>query len=568
MHGALPAAAARACGDCHSEHHGDERPLLPPIAYRRAGIEDVASYDHEHVAFGLDGVHRQLACVACHHGADDQLPPAGGRFLGLSQDCASCHRDAHDGAFGERCASCHQQRPGGWDAAGILRHDRFALAGAHAAVACAQCHDADGERSVVAEQHASLPVRGCASCHDDPHGTRAISLSDSSDCARCHDTTSFAAARPDAAAHARLGFELIGAHADVGCAGCHGAPGEAPWGGGAAPTPGDCARCHQHPHAAALLATTATANDCGGCHQAGDASFANGRITAEQHRATGFALAAPHDDVACSQCHVGDDHGARFPGRAALDCRACHDDAHGGQFDRQGEPRSCTECHEPHRFRPHRFGVQAHGSVFPLTGAHDGVACVLCHDHTDDGVRRFVGTERSCAACHDDVHGGRFDEAGRPAQVDGRVGCARCHDTGGFLALRGDFDHALWTGHALRGAHRAVGCAACHREPVDGRTLGGAPGRACSDCHVDPHLGQFTADGADATDCRRCHDEGGWRPVRFDHARDSRFALDAAHARLACSACHRVEHLQQRAFVRYKPIGTRCADCHRLGGGR
>jgi hypothetical protein len=104
-----------------------------------------------------------------------------------------------------------------------------------------------------------------------------------------------------------------------------------------------------------------------------------------------------------------------------------------------------------------------------------------------------------------------------------------------------------------------------------GRTFGRAAGRACADCHDDPHAAQFAVAGV--TDCARCHaSNGAFELVDFDHARDTRFALDAQHARLACSACHVPwATAAGERVVRYKPLGTQCADCHgfgKRGGGR
>jgi hypothetical protein len=571
VHGSLPAAAARACGTCHSDHHGDQRPLLPTVAFVRAGIEHVEAYRHEHVAFGLEGVHETLACEACHPHARDEHPPAGGRFLGKSQRCASCHKDPHRGAFGGDCAVCHGQQPG-WRPAARLRHERFALEHGHAAVACTDCHDASGERSVSQELLSQLPVRVCADCHANPHGTTEVAVADPSDCARCHSSASFGGVLGAPDAHAALGHELHGVHRDVSCRSCHGEPGGRPsWGAGSAPTPADCARCHEAPHDAALLRAADAvegANGCADCHLDSDAGFESGRITPSQHAATGFALAAPHDEVACSTCHVGATRSLRFPDRQPGDCRVCHPGPHGAQFVDGGSMRACTVCHAHDRWQPHHFDANAHAATFPLTGAHDAVACTLCHQRDDAGVRRFVGTPDACAHCHEDVHTGRFDAEGLPREVDGRDGCARCHDTRGFRQLRTRFEHGPWTGHRLEGAHAEVACSACHaRRPAGG--LGAAPGKRCSDCHDDVHRGQFAVgkEARRATDCRRCHQPTSWPEIRFDHGRDSRFRLDATHRQLACSRCHVPR--QQRdgsTFVRYRPLGRDCADCHHLGG--
>jgi hypothetical protein len=49
--------------------------------------------------------------------------------------------------------------------------------------------------------------------------------------------------------------------------------------------------------------------------------------------------------------------------------------------------------------------------------------------------------------------------------------------------------------------------------------------------------------------------------VTFDHAK-SRFALDGAHARLACSGCHRPAE-RGTATLRLQGLPTACSGCHR-----
>jgi len=576
VHGSVQAGNAARCEWCHPEHHGDTVPLLPPHAFERVGIADLLRYDHAHVAFELQGEHLELTCDKCHPAAYDVAPPAGGRFLGLSQQCTSCHDDAHAGAFGQDCAQCHgQQRPFA-EAPGFV-HQRFALDGAHARVECGQCHAPGSERAIENEELAQLDVRGCAACHDDPHAANAagdvaasLRFDDSGDCRRCHDATAWRSARPSPDEHAQLGFSLRGAHAAADCASCHGDAQRAPLWTAAAPALASCAACHQHEHSAALVtaatAEVAPADGCADCHRDVDADWSQGRITPAQHLVTGFALATPHADLACAKCHDGAGRELRFPGRAASDCVACHQDAHGEQFGSGATLRQCTECHDAHAFRPHRFGVAAHAQTYALTGAHDAVACSACHRQVVDGVRRFVDTPTACRQCHDDVHAGRFDAASLPQRVDGRAGCARCHDTQGFRTVVGDFDHGAWTGYPLGGAHAKVACADCHSQPSRAR-LGAVPGQSCADCHVDPHLGQFAPAGGGRVggDCRRCHGEADWRELRFDHGRDSRFALDETHAALACSKCHLGYDSGRGEVIRYKPLGTTCGDCHQLG---
>lgn len=581
LHGSLPTDRAKACGACHGEHHGAEVALIAPHAFSRAGVEDAAAYDHRHVAFGLTGVHGKLECSKCHRHGNDPEPPAGGRFLGLQQRCTSCHEDPHQAAYGADCASCHgQELP--WRQAPKFPHDRFPLAAAHGKVACAKCH-VDGSGHGVAElRQTSLPVRSCSECHETPHGgegrpATGLPLVAAQDCARCHDATKWGNARPTPDQHAALGFALRGAHASASCASCHGdAPHEPRW-RGQAPELAACAGCHTHPHGAELLAAaTATqgpAAGCAGCHGDSDRDFRTGTMPAALHAATGFPLVVPHADLACAKCHQGEERTARFPGRDAADCRACHRDVHRGEFALESRYQQCTACHLATSFAPPQFGLAAHRrTAFPLTGAHDAVGCVACHKEVKDGVRKFRGTPAECSACHVDVHRGAFDRPGRPRVQDGKRGCVRCHDTSSFSPVVGAFDHALWTGYELIGAHTRVDCAACHPRAAGPATtatrrLGVVAGTRCADCHRDVHLGQFEVGGR--TDCTRCHEAASFREVHIDH-QQTRFPLDAVHRVVACAKCHREYGTGEDRVVRYKPLGLECGNCHQVGapGGR
>lgn len=184
-------------------------------------------------------------------------------------------------------------------------------------------------------------------------------------------------------------------------------------------------------------------------------------------------------------------------------------------------------------------------------------------------MRTFHGTPGTCAACHEDVHRGEFDRPGRPRDVEGRTGCQRCHDTRAFAPWTGDFAHAVWTGYELTGAHTQLACTACHARATTGAAagrFGAALGTRCADCHHDPHAGQFADREGGATDCARCHDAAAFRNLHFDHQK-SRFPLDAQHAAVACAKCHATYRTDQGPVVRYRPLGTACGDCHRVGGG-
>lgn len=582
LHGTLAAPLLGRCETCHSDHHGDTVPLIASFAFQRAGVADEKAYDHRHVPFTLTGAHTALVCTKCHPHAADPVPPAEGRYLGLVQRCTSCHDDTHRGAFGSDCARCHGQERA-WREVPGFAHTSFPLLASHARVACGACHEAGTVFEVAAEQRAAQPVRACSVCHEDPHGgagdaAKALQLPGAGDCARCHDATTWAAAVPTVERHAELGFALRGAHATATCGSCHGDAKQAPRWRGAAPERLACAVCHEHPHTPALV-TTATAvvgpaNGCADCHRDDHTRFAEGGISPAQHAASGFPLTIPHAEVACTKCHVGAERAERYPGRTPADCRGCHADVHAGQFAHDSRYAQCSACHDGAHFTPSTFGLAAHAaSAWPLTGAHEAVACRACHQERVAATITFHGTKSRCADCHADAHRGAFDRPGRPTTVAGRSDCARCHDTQAFAPVVADFDHGIWTGYALEGAHRQVACAACHpagaastAPQVAGNTpprLGKAAGTSCAACHTDPHAGQFQRGGT--TDCKQCHEVASWQQLRFDHARDSRFPLDATHAKLACNQCHVGYPVGETSIVRYKPLGTHCGDCHQLG---
>lgn len=577
LHGTLAAGVRERCGVCHSDHHGDTAPLLAPHAFPLAGYPKKEAFDHRQVDWKLHGAHTDLACSKCHLAADERDPPQGGRFLGLRQTCTECHEDVHHTKFGSDCEKCHGQ-DGPWKATPGFRHETFALRDSHRRVECASCHPLDSPFAVAALQAAPpKDPRSCVVCHVDPHAAdTAMRFENTADCARCHDATQWKAARSTADAHAAYGFPLHGQHATIECAACHGdAKTPRSW-LGAAPKVEACAACHEHPHRRELVASATAgigpANGCAGCHHDADPDWKSGTMDAAQHATTGFALVAPHADVACAKCHAGTTREARFPGRDAANCRSCHDDVHRGQFDHEPRYAQCTACHLPTKFHPSEFGVAAHGkTTFPLTGAHDAVACSGCHTKVDAGVRTFHGTSADCASCHTDVHHGAFDRAGRPKTTKSGSGCARCHDTNAFAPVASSFDHGQWTGWPLAGAHASVDCTKCHPRSTapDAKAmrLGRATGTTCASCHTDPHAGQFARGGS--TDCAACHRETTFRIERFDHGK-TRFPLDATHAEVACAKCHAAYPTAQGSVTRYKPLGVTCGDCHALGekGGR
>ena len=182
--------------------------------------------------------------------------------------------------------------------------------------------------------------------------------------------------------------------------------------------------------------------------------------------------------------------------------------------------------------------------------------CYACHKKDPaTGTRRFNGLPRACADCHKDVHGGQFGPK-RDAS------CDSCHSPEHSWAAVA-FDHNRQTQFRLVQAHSRAACDACHKmDAATGvRRYAGTPTR-CSGCHKDIHFAQFRVAGQTA--CESCHaSQQAWRDLAFDHNRQSRFKLDAAHGKLACRQCHPEVTLANGVrIIQYKPLKMECRDCH------
>ncbi|MEZ5977277.1 MAG: cytochrome c3 family protein [Planctomycetota bacterium] len=612
LHGRL-AEDRRACASCHSDHHGANFAMVNDVSFRKAGVPNVDAFDHSLVGFDMDGKHVELACTDCHAHAFDEVVPEGvTRFTGLSQRCAACHEDEHHGAFGQDCASCHVQESFTEHVA-TFHDDVLPLIGGHGGMDCRACH-AEGEvhsLEVVAGNGSKPTARACLDCHDSPHGEAFVTrnardsrTSLEASCVVCHAAahTSFRdeALEITAEQHAASGFPLALPHDEVTCDGCH-APEPEDF---AARYPGRdadrCAACHEDPHGGQFATGPFAQEGCVACH--GRERFEPHGFTAELHARAALPLEGGHLGAACEDCHTVAHDGEPRTFRGTSDtCSACHEDAHNGFFDSRTqalEPVAhgdCARCHGATAFAqlvPESFD-HTRWTGFPVDGAHEAEGCASCHASTaepDAAGRTFgrvapehgelvamhAGPEvgRSCAACHEDPHGGRFDAEGLPERYDEREGCARCHTDASFRDLSRGFDHGLWTGFPLDGAHGEQSCSTCHaplRAPTtEGRTWGFAKGADCASCHADPHGGQFRERDAQgtlgATDCARCHQNTtSFAKLRFRHNWDSRFKLDETHAKVDCAQCHRPEVISGAPTFHYKPLGTNCTDCHGVG---
>jgi hypothetical protein len=296
-------------------------------------------------------------------------------------------------------------------------------------------------------------------------------------------------------------------------------------------------------------------------------SFDRSRIDHEE--LTGFALLGAHAGLECASCHGEADRpedGIRltfvrrqgaFPAPAHETCQSCHLDYHEAGFVDNPSGTSCESCHTPNAWTPTLFDLERHGTEtrFPLTGAHLATPCTSCHGGRAVGTAAVFTPATVCEGCHaeDNPHGDQFEEA------NGVTACGTCHATSTWAS--GAFDHAT-TRFALTGAHSALECESCHARETDraGRPIRRFRGldMACASCHAEdqPHRDQF-----EGRACNDCHDTQSFTLAGFDHER-TRFPLEGPHQSVACASCHRTESDAAGRFVRFRPLGTACADCH------
>ncbi len=345
------------CASCHNDPHQGRLGNDCASCHKTEGWRAVepSGIDHDRTRFPLRGQHRTVGCASCH---------TDGQWLSVAgfEACSGCHQDAHLGQFRGReddgaCESCH-------DVEGFLpahftiadhEQTRYPLAGAHLAVPCIFCHvelpaekiaqlvEPQWRSAATSEQAAARRFRfaalGCTDCHRDPHAAsrhedgRSPAFTDA-DCLACHGDESW---RQITFEHSATGFDLLGAHTALGCVQCH-----APIHGDADPVTlpfigaeTTCKGCHQDPHfgqfagvmqlpvGAPSEVETQNTTLCTRCHT----SAVWAPTLFDHDRDSSYPLEGAHSAVACTGCHLVEQHDGvdfvRYKPLAA-DCSDCH----------------------------------------------------------------------------------------------------------------------------------------------------------------------------------------------------------------------------------------------------
>ena len=553
----IPVGSSKECARCHSEHNGEDFPLIK---------WDTKTFNHNETGYVLEGKHAGLTCNKCHlatHVSAQERTTIKTKdlnrtFLGVSPGCVTCHEDFHKGRLGPTCQSCHNFVD--WKQINVGKFDhsktRYPLTGLHAQVQCAKCHvnGPDGKPKYV-----GIPFNLCSDCHKDPHHG-----SFQQTCASCHTTAGWKKTSLQTVNerfdHSKTKYPLEGKHTTVECGKCH--------------ANGDfkkeiafakCTDCHKPDPHNGQFTKRAGGIECSNCHTVG--GWKPSKFTVKDHATSAYPLEGGHARVECDKCHTPKGKDTLF--KIKFDkCTNCHADKHSGQFAAAPYFNACDRCHNLEGYKPSTFGLASHKKTrFVLTGGHVAVPCADCHKESDQLQPKsavYHWKSLDCTSCHQDPHKGQFKERMLQVRADGSpAGCEACHTTKSWKELSG-FDHSK-TKFPLLGAHRATACIDCHKPPnletkllnVDFKT---AP-MECEDCHEDIHGKQFAKN--DVTRCVECHNSMKWKPSLFDHEKRTVFPLRGAHQDVRCGDCHKTTKVVGgKTVLFYKPTPKDCAACH------
>lgn len=553
----IPAGSSQECARCHSEHNGEDFPLIK---------WDTKTFNHKDAGYILEGKHAGLACNKCHN-ATHISPEERGTikdnlnrsYLGLSNACVTCHEDQHKGRLGQNCLQCHNYQD--WKAIKVEQFDhsktRYPLTGLHAQVQCAKCH-ANGPEGKP--QYVGIPFNQCSDCHNDPHHS-----SFAQGCSSCHSTAGWKKISLQSISekfdHSKTKYPLLGKHLAVGCEQCHA--------NGDFKKPlafAHCTDCHKPDPHKGQFEKRAGGIECSTCHTV--QGWSPSTFTVKEHTTSAYPLEGGHARVQCAKCHIPRGKDTLF--KIKFDrCTDCHTDQHAGQFAAAPYFNACDRCHTVEAYKPSTFSLNRHKQTrFVLTGGHIAVPCGECHKESalfqPKPAVIYHWNSLDCTSCHADPHQGQFKERMALKRADGSAaGCEACHTTKSWKELTG-FDHSQ-TKFPLQGAHRVTACIECHKPPGLETKLSNVDFKAaptqCEDCHQDVHGKQFAKNGV--TRCVECHNSAKWKPSLFDHETRTQFSLRGAHQNVRCAECHKsTKTVNDKIVIFYKPTPRDCAACH------
>ena len=437
-----------------------------------------AKFDHALYAnYPLTGMHETLSCAQCH---------TNNNYVNTPTACYSCHQADFTGTtspnhvasgFPTDCSLCHTTS--GWSPSTFNHTSVFPLTGAHATVACVQCH--------TNNNYTSLPTN-CFGCHQaDWNGTTNpghAAAGFPTTCETCHTTTDWTNVNFNHGLYAN--YPLTGAHATLTCTQCH-------TNNNYTNTPTACYSCHQADFNGTTNPNHVSSGfptDCSICH-----STSTWSPSSFNHNNTAFPLTGAHTTLACTQCHTSNNY-TTLP----TACYGCHQADWNGTTDPNhaaaGFPTTCDTCHTTTAWTGATFNHN--NTPFPLTGAHTTVDCVKCHINNV-----FAGTPTACYSCH----AADFNGTTNPnhAAAGWPTTCTTCHSTTAWIPAT--LPASYHTFFPLNHGNANGVCATCHTNSSDYSVF------QCTGCHTqsatDPEHRGVSGYVYNSVNCYACHKNGG-----------------------------------------------------------
>ena len=528
----------------------------------------------------------EAECSNCHKSFDKKAQ---------NKLCADCHKEikkdiqtkhglhGHE-AINKECRECHDEHKGRNAKLSEIdtktfKHDitGYKLKFAHTdeKVICKSCHEVGKKKRLTKDD--------CYSCHKKDDVKAAGHNGDlGKKCESCHIEKDWK--KDTTFDHDKTDFKLKGVHVGnkaivygnnkgdkLKCSGCHARESKVV----KYKVNKDCYSCHKEVdnnfgHKEQL------GKKCDSCHNSESWNQEND-IDFEHGRDTKFELKGKHFDVKCETCHNKTPY--RYTYVTPKDCYSCHkkEDKHQGSLG-----KDCSSCHNEKSWKEQNGFNHSVDTKFTLRFKHVEAKCVACHK----AAPVYKQEPMDCYSCHkkDDEDKGHKKHLGEK--------CESCHAEKGWkIDLK--FDHNKDTKFMIKNKHDSatVKCESCHSGYINDK-LGvknkftEKTSSDCYSCHKKDdekkghkgHLGEK---------CEKCHTDRGWKvEVKFDHNKDTKFALKFKHAtsNVKCESCHTgyldstvgknkfTEKTKSDCYSCHKKdddkqghngtLGKKCEDCH------
>jgi len=305
--------------------------------------------EHDTTRYPLKGKHAKVECAKCHIPAGKDTV-----YKVKFEVCTDCHKDAHDNQFAaapysNRCEECHTVLDFHRSTFTIAKHrnTRFALAGAHVAVPCSDCHKVGAGGRTDKILPFKFEDRTCTACHKDPHKgefndrmARKRANGTPFGCEACHTVKSWADI--NGFDHSKTKFALLGAHRTVKCGECHKSTTD--YASRFKGTPQQCEACHNDAHDKQFLAKDGKTH-CGDCHNTQRWVPSIFDHDAKTH----LPLTGGHANVACNKCHIQ----TKLVGEKTI-------------VVYKNTPNKCADCHgnNPRYAQPEDFNPEKPSSQY------------------------------------------------------------------------------------------------------------------------------------------------------------------------------------------------------------